>query len=614
MQTTLQSLPAGLPTPNPPPIIQATCPGDGRCNGTGGAPACNGCPTFNNTINSLLQHASAQAHAQVQAQLSTLSNTHSSSEIIMAADTPSPSPPKLLAPPKSDLSLPPTSSRPASPAISKDDPSIASNTLPQKRSASAATNGTGNAPQVGALCCTNCGTFTTPLWRRDTAGNNICNACGLYHKLHGTHRPEAMKKTVIKRRKRVPAAAAAAAAAANAANAGTTNTNTSSPTPSKTTSSTTTTTARMTDQAAAEALVEVGMGRRAGSAPSVQPEPVDNVDASSAMEQDDDGQPRKKRARKSKTSTSTPALKDQLPLSETQPPQAITVNPPNEGDDSMQLDPPPHHLSAVSGRKSPFPPSSAATHPSLAPSHSHLRVEDSSNRYATSGRYSPIPHVELPPLNLPTSSTRGGPSPPPPRGSHSPAGRGSNHLPPIYNLPSRSNSAMGMRREGSTSPDLAHSRQLPPLRPSSRSSGSGGSASPPQQYYHGHSSTAPYRHYSHHSHPPSGAYHPEQIPSAIPSHAELEYHYDELKREKRKLEDMLSRTERLMDRLRQGLMESSTRPASRSTQRPPSPPPAIAVLEGTSSNAPQVTLPSRSNSERRTSGSLWPYQAEREKN
>ncbi|KAI9302186.1 hypothetical protein BJ944DRAFT_140457, partial [Cunninghamella echinulata] len=50
--------------------------------------------------------------------------------------------------------------------------------------------------------CFNCQTTTTPLWRRDESGNTICNACGLYYKLHHVHRPVTMKRNVIKRRKR----------------------------------------------------------------------------------------------------------------------------------------------------------------------------------------------------------------------------------------------------------------------------------------------------------------------------------------------------------------------------------------------------------------------------
>ncbi|TPX56615.1 hypothetical protein PhCBS80983_g04415 [Powellomyces hirtus] len=52
--------------------------------------------------------------------------------------------------------------------------------------------------------CINCSTTSTPLWRRDDKGNAICNACGLYFKLHNSHRPVTMKRAVIKRRKRVP--------------------------------------------------------------------------------------------------------------------------------------------------------------------------------------------------------------------------------------------------------------------------------------------------------------------------------------------------------------------------------------------------------------------------
>ena len=52
-------------------------------------------------------------------------------------------------------------------------------------------NGTNNrskkTPSVKnrtGLTCTNCKTTTTTLWRRNNAGEPVCNACGLYFKLH----------------------------------------------------------------------------------------------------------------------------------------------------------------------------------------------------------------------------------------------------------------------------------------------------------------------------------------------------------------------------------------------------------------------------------------------
>src|ERR1051325_5085835 len=35
------------------------------------------------------------------------------------------------------------------------------------------------------LSCSNCHTTTTTLWRRNNEGEPVCNACGLYFKLHG---------------------------------------------------------------------------------------------------------------------------------------------------------------------------------------------------------------------------------------------------------------------------------------------------------------------------------------------------------------------------------------------------------------------------------------------
>jgi len=54
------------------------------------------------------------------------------------------------------------------------------------------------------LMCSNCGTSKTSLWRRNQNGEPVCNACGLYFKLHGVVRPQTMKKDSIQTRKRKP--------------------------------------------------------------------------------------------------------------------------------------------------------------------------------------------------------------------------------------------------------------------------------------------------------------------------------------------------------------------------------------------------------------------------
>ncbi|XP_045101354.1 transcriptional regulatory protein GAT1-like isoform X4 [Portunus trituberculatus] len=52
--------------------------------------------------------------------------------------------------------------------------------------------------------CSNCGTNNTKLWRRNDKGEIVCNACGLYFKLHGVNRPSHLFRTAPMTRRRNP--------------------------------------------------------------------------------------------------------------------------------------------------------------------------------------------------------------------------------------------------------------------------------------------------------------------------------------------------------------------------------------------------------------------------
>lgn len=478
------------------PLLSAgggTCPGDGRCDGTGGSSACAGCPTLNNSLAVGRMEVDAVANTGAGGEKSTLS---------------SPAPPQtpLGGAVGVDMSSPGVegeSSPSAGPAVATAGSGGGGSAVGGKKA---------NKSAVGALSCANCGTSTTPLWRRDDVGNNICNACGLYFKLHGTHRPNSMKKTVIKRRKRVPAAAGMSSA-------------------------------RITDHQAAEALA--GLGQSGGSQHT----------NTGGEESDADGleepQPRRKRARRGRSDREKARLREKDEDEDMGEPEDVddslggSTGRVRKGGAGLSI----HQIAEALGERG-HSLSRAATMPSGA---SQVDMDRVAHQLARSGHgtfiAAPHPGLDLPPLTAALGERYG----------YAPLG--------LVGARDFGGAPSSYIRSGSNAPSRTHSPLNPGLAAAAAAAAAGYVLPPPHAIGH------PYYALGGHVHTPPPVPHEAMngmFGGGVPTLKELQQHYIELQEYRRKFEEMVDRTDRMIAGVKRGIDEmlAASQPQQSPSQAP----------------------------------------------
>lgn len=368
---------------------------------------------------------------------------------------------------------------------------------------------------------------------------------GLYFKLHGTHRPNSMKKTVIKRRKRVPAAAGMSSG-------------------------------RMSDQAAAEALVSVG---RLGSQHANTEESDGEVE---------EPQPRRKRARRGKSDREKGRLRekdDDEDMGEPEEEQEPIIRRKNErvtrkasrdshgsawaeGTSMQQIA---EALSGVTGDRAHSLPRGLQGSDMDRFAHAHHLARTGSGH----GAFMAAPHAgfELPPLNA-ALGERFGYGPPGLLGARDFSGAPSSYM-----------------RSGSNAPSRTHS----PLNPGLAAPGY--VLPPPHGISHGYYGQLG------HSPPPHDAMN-GVLTSGVPTASELRQHYLELHEQRKRLEEMIQKTDALLAGVKRGLDDMSGAAQQQHSPHPHSSPEQPAQP---SSTAVPLT---RTGDKDRNRDPIWPVSAE----